>query len=54
MDQARRTKDPEWENAQLRQAVSDLTFDKLILQGDARGNYGAPRADGAASITSKG
>ena len=39
MDQARRMKDLERENARLRQAVSDLTLDKLILQEAARGNY---------------
>ena len=39
MDQARRMKDLERENARLRQAVSDLTIDKLILQEAARGNY---------------
>ena len=38
-DQARRMKDLERENARLRQAVSDLTLDKLILQEAARGNY---------------
>jgi transposase-like protein len=31
MDQARRMKDLERENARLRQAVSDLTLDKMIL-----------------------
>lgn len=39
VDQARRMKDLERENARLRQAVSDLTLDKLILQEAARGNY---------------
>ena len=39
MDQARRMKDLERENARLRQTVSDLTLDKLILQEAARGNY---------------
>ena len=39
MDQARRLKDLERENARLRQAVSDLTLDKLILQEAARGNF---------------
>jgi hypothetical protein len=39
MDQARRMKDLERENARLRRAVSDLTLDKLILQEAARGNY---------------
>lgn len=38
-DQARRMKDLERENARLRQAVSELTLDKVILQEAARGNY---------------
>ena len=40
MDQARRMKDLEKENARLRRAVSDLTLDKLILQEAARGPEG--------------
>ena len=39
IDQARRMKDLEKENARLRRAVSDLTLDKLILQEAARGNF---------------
>lgn len=39
MDQARRMKELERENARLRRAVSDLTLDKLILQEAARGNF---------------
>ena len=39
VDQARRMKDLERENARLRQAVSELTLDKIILQEAARGNY---------------
>ena len=39
IDQARRMKDLERENARLRQAIADLTLDKLILQEAARGNY---------------
>ena len=39
MDQARRMKDLEKENARLRRAVSDLTLDKLILQEAAQGNF---------------
>ena len=39
VDQARRMKDLERENARLRRAVSDLTLDKLILQEAARGNF---------------
>jgi hypothetical protein len=37
--QVRRLKELERENARLRQAVSDLTLDKLILQEAARGNF---------------
>lgn len=37
--QAKRMKELERENARLRQAVSDLTLDKLILQEAARGNF---------------
>ena len=32
-------KDLEAENTRLRRAVSDLTFDKMILAEAARGNY---------------
>lgn len=39
VDQARRMKDLERENARLRQAIADLTLDKLILQEAARGNF---------------
>jgi putative transposase len=39
MDQARRMKELEKENAWLRRAVSDLTLDKLILQEASRGNF---------------
>ena len=39
MDQARRMKELEKENARLRRAVSDLTLDKLILQEAARGDF---------------
>lgn len=38
-DQARRMKDLGKENQRLRRAISDLTPDKLILQGAARGNF---------------
>jgi transposase len=37
-DQVRRVKELERENQRLRQAVADLTLDKLILQEAARGN----------------
>jgi transposase-like protein len=39
MDQAKRLKTLEQENARLRRAVSDLTLDKMILQEAARGNF---------------
>lgn len=39
VDQARRMKDLEAENARLRRAVADLTLDKQILKEAARGNY---------------
>ncbi|MFD1767656.1 IS3 family transposase [Sphingorhabdus buctiana] len=42
MDQARRMKELEKENARLRRAVSDLTLDKLILQEAAKGKLLSP------------
>ena len=39
VSQAKRLKELERENARLRQAISDLTLDKLILQEAARGNF---------------
>jgi transposase len=39
VSQAKRLKELERENARLRQAVSDLTLDKLILKEAARGNF---------------
>lgn len=39
VDQARRLKELERENAQLRRAVADLTLDKLILKEAASGNF---------------
>src|SRR5713101_7993288 len=38
MNQAKRLKELEQENTQLRKAVADLTLDKLILKEAARGN----------------
>lgn len=38
-DQVRRMKELEKENQRLRQAVADLTLDKLILQEAVRGNF---------------
>ena len=37
--QLKRLKELEQENARLRQAVSDLTLDKLILKEAAKGNF---------------
>lgn len=39
VDQAKRLKEVERENARLRKAVADLTLDKLILEEAAKGNY---------------
>ena len=39
VDQARRMKDLEAENARLRRAIADLTLDKQILKEAAKGNY---------------
>jgi len=39
LDQAKRLKELERENARLRKAVSDLTLDKLILKEAAEGNF---------------
>jgi len=39
LDQAKRLKELERENARLRRAVSDLTLDKLILKEAAEGNF---------------
>jgi len=39
VDQAKRLKELEKENARLRRAVSDLTLDKLILKEVAEGNF---------------
>jgi len=38
-DQLKRLKELEKENQRLRQAVSDLTLDKLILQEAAKANF---------------
>ena len=39
VNQAKRLKELEKENARLRRAVSDLTLDKLILSEAAKGNF---------------
>ena len=41
-DQVKRLKELEAENARLRRAVSDLTLEKLILQGGCRGKLVSP------------
>lgn len=38
-DQVKRLKELEVKNVRLRRAVSDLTFDKLILAEAAKGNF---------------
>ena len=54
VDQAKRLKALEQENARLRRAVSDLTLDKLILQEAVRGNFSArPVADNASNISGR-
>jgi putative transposase len=39
VDQVRRLKDLERENARLKRAVAELTLDKLILKEAAEGNF---------------
>ena len=39
VDQAKRLKELERENARLKRAVADLTLDKLILKEAAEGNF---------------
>ena len=39
MDQVKRMKELEAENARLRRAVSDLTLDRMILAEAAKGNF---------------
>lgn len=39
IDQVRRLKAMEQENARLKRAVADLTLDKLILKEAAKGNF---------------
>ena len=39
LDQARRLKDLERENAPLKRAVADLTLEKLVLKEAAEGNW---------------
>ena len=42
VDQAKRLKDLEVENARLRRAVADLTVDKHVLKEVVEGMYGPP------------
>lgn len=39
VEQAKRLKEVECENARLRKAVADLTLDKLILEEAVKGNF---------------
>jgi hypothetical protein len=39
LEQARKLKDLQKKNAQLRRAVADLTLEKQILKDIAQGNY---------------
>ncbi len=39
LDQAKRLKDLERENARLKRAVADLTLDKLLVKEAAEGNF---------------
>ena len=43
IDQAKRMKDLEAENARLKKAVAELTIDKIILKEVAEGKFGAQR-----------
>ena len=52
IDQARRLKQLEQENARLKRAVADLTLDKLILKEAAEGNFNALHAAASVLITS--
>ncbi len=39
VEQAKRLREVERENARLRKAVTDLTLDELILEEAAKGNF---------------
>jgi len=39
IDQARKLKELERENARLKKAAADFTFDKLVLKEAAEGNF---------------
>ena len=51
LDQVKRLKELERENARLRKAVSDLTLEKVILKEAASGKWRAPPGGGFASST---
>ncbi len=53
LGQVKRLKRREAENARLREAVADLTLEKLILEEAASGNFRAPRVVGPASSGSR-
>src|SRR3712207_8228170 len=53
LDQVKRLKRLEAENARPRQAVADLRLEKLILKEAASGNLRAPRVVGPASSMSR-
>ena len=51
VDQARRFKELEKENARLKRAVANLTVDKLILEESDQGKLLSPSADACTSAT---
>ena len=53
LDQVKRPKRLEAENARLREAVADLALERVILKEAASGNFRAPRVVGPASSTSR-
>ena len=53
LDQAKRRKLLEQENARLREAVADLTLERLVLKEAASGNRWAPPVAGRASSASR-
>ena len=42
VDQAKRMKDPEQEDARLKERVADLSLDNAILKEVSKANYSAP------------
>src|SRR5260370_19604170 len=47
LDQARRLKELEKENARLKRVVADLALEKQVLRDVAQGNFSAPSGGGA-------